>query len=998
MAAWTGNAGAQSALPAANPPLQRLGVEHGLSHNSVLSVAQDHSGFLWFGTLDGLNRYDGTSFRVHRADPTDERSLPSSAVLALLVDHDDDIWIGTRRGLARLGRDRRSFERWPLRGTSIVANAGPDREPSVEALLETDTGDVWVATTAGLYRIEAQLGRDASRPAPRITRVLEAPVYGLGVDPTGTPWAITYDLDGSSIIQRVDGAGSKVSVPLSSSAIFFTDSGTVWLDAEGPVPTSSLLSDGGAALRRRPPSGVTDATTSAITADHDGRIWIGTYRGIYAQDDDGALRRMGTEASNALDNEATSLLVDRGGTVWIGTFNGVLRHDPRRKRFRHFALESGLPALPVSSIVEMPNAEIWVGTYGGGIARFDERTGEFVAETVQTPAGAGLCDYVWDLQPGDDGSLWIGTEGTLCERHLDGTGRLLALPPSTGQPKNLERFGSDRLWMGASSGLFVLDETARSYRQITLAADGSPYSVDALRVAPDGAVWVASGGGDRPGTLARYDPTEDTVALYPDLIAEGIWDIYTGDPRSTWLATGSGLARFQSDPQHLEMVASAGDLIGGFVFSILPDDSGRLWLGTNNGLVRYDPNAGPRGTSRRFGSHDGIENREFNRHAALRDSRGRMWFGGMSGLTMFDPRDISDNSLPPAMAITAITVLEATGERSIAPSDELALGPDTHALTLEFAALDFTDPTRNRYQYQLEGVDPGWLDNGTRRSVRYTNLPAGTFVFRVRGTNNDGVWSASEATQRLVVHPAIWQTLWFRAALLLTTVATLAAAYGRRIHRVRELERMRLRIAGDLHDEIASELAAISLLSGVLRQRAYLPTADRDSLDDIGGTSRRAIETLRDIVWYVTPEHDNLGSMVARMRRTAERLLINIEHTIQADVGDAETVIDMNQRREIMLAYKELLHNIVRHADASEVEIELRVRPELFRMSIRDNGVGFAVDASSDGTGLGSVRRRAAKIGGELRISSQPKRGTSVEMSVPLAQTRRGHSRPTSVT
>ncbi len=999
LVAWPGNAQGQSVLGGFDPSLKRLGVEHGLSHNSVLAVAQDHSGFLWFGTLDGLNRYDGREFLIHRADASNRQSLPSSAVVALLVDRDDNIWVGTRRGLVRLGQDRRLFERVSLsgaaQGDSVVAS--PFREPRINQLLETDTGDIWVATSAGLYRIESQSGRDVARWTARAVRLLVEPVYGLGIDSTGTVWAISHDLEGSSTIYRLDGSGTRFTAPISSRAMLFAGSDTVWLDSSGPVPISSLLSDGGAALDRQSPAVVVDAVTTSITTDDVGRIWIGTYRGTYVADNSGAIRRVTTDSSNELSDEVNTILVDGGGTVWIGTFNGVLRYDPRRKPFRHFGLEEGLSVTSVSSIVETNSGEIWAGTYGGGIARFDEESRRFVEATLRLPGEGHPCDYVWDLQPGDDGVLWIGAEDAVCERRSDGTGRLLALPSGAGQPTNLGHLDGDGLWVGAAAGLFEFDPGTRSYRQTLAASEGTLHGVDALEVAPDGAIWVASGAGVRPGALARYDPAADSWERYADPVAEGIWDIYADETRRVWLATGSGLARFQSDPQHFEMVASAGDLIGGVVFSILPDDRGRLWLGTNNGLTRYDPGAGPDGTSRRFGVSDGVSNREFNRHAALRDSRGRMWFGGMSGVTMFDPRDISDNSLPPAMVFTAITVLDAEGEHAVARTDRLVLEPDTHALTLEFAALDFTDSSRNRYEYQLEGVDPGWLDNGTRRSVRYTNLPPGTFVFRVRGTNNDGVWSETEATQLLVVLPAFWQTLWFRAAITLAVLSLLAAVYSWRMRRIHELERMRLRIASDLHDEISSELSAISLLSGMLGKRSYLPATDRDSLDEIGGTSRRVIEALRDIVWYVTPEHDNVGSMVARMQATAERLLMNIEHNIRADVANAETMIDMNQRREIVLAYKEIVNNVVRHAEAGAVEIGIEVRGDQFQMSIRDDGIGFTEGTNIDGMGLRSVRRRVGKLGGEIRISSEPTHGTSINIVVPLATTRHGQKKPSGV-
>jgi signal transduction histidine kinase len=316
-------------------------------------------------------------------------------------------------------------------------------------------------------------------------------------------------------------------------------------------------------------------------------------------------------------------------------------------------------------------------------------------------------------------------------------------------------------------------------------------------------------------------------------------------------------------------------------------------------------------------------------------------------------------------------------------------------VSFEFAALNFTQGHKNRYAYTLEGFDRAWIPAGTRRSARYTNLPPGRYVFRVRGSNNDGIWNDRGAALPVTVLPPYWQTWWFRAALAGAVVAALAAAYKLRVRRIRGLERLRLQIASDLHDALGSELSGIALASGLIGRQDHLTDRDRRRLADVGSAATRVMFALRDIVWCINPEQDTLESLEARMRSVARTLLGGVTHEFISS-GITATPIDIDERRHLFLIYKELLHNVVRHARARRVAVRLDATDKTLALRVSDDGVGFDAEAAS-GNGLANIRRRAAAIGAALEIEGRPGAGTDVLLTLRMTRTRHRGGAPAGV-
>ena len=958
---------------------ERLGSEHGLSHNAVFAILQDRRGFMWFGTQDGLDRYDGLEFVTLRHDPADPRSVSSSWITALLEDHAGTLWIGTRGGLDRITTSS-VFERFAL--SSELAGA------SITALAEDHSGRLWVGTDEGLASISP--GRDAARVLkhdPGNRRSLAADfVRRIQVAPDGQVWVLTERAYESNLHRLADDGVQRIPIP-HTRAFHVGPPGELWLDRTGPAPRD---------LATAPDTGRSPLVATAFLEDAGGRLWIGTYNGLW-------LRPAGADAvlpvssgrserSGGLTSEVTAIAQDRAGAVWVGTYGGVLRHDPNRKEFEHIGHQPGDPdtlsSNAVSSIYQDPSGRLWVGTYGTGLDEIDRATGAVRHHRHRPGDPTSLChDYIYDLSPSARATLWIASHDALCSFE-QGVFRRHHLGQDIGRISVVRERSDGALWLGSGTGLYAYVPRTGDLRFVGGAGAGLVEPIDAMHATPDGILWVASGDS---GDLASFDPETGAVATFRGVEATGIWDIVSAGGGALWLATGAGAIRFDRTRGVADRLARANDGNGSVYYSVLLDEENRPWFGTNKGLVRYDP-AGPETGFRRYDLGDGLGSLEFNRHATFRTGSGELIFGGMSGLTIFHPASIRDNPYVPPVALTAVNVLSRSGERRVETGDAagVTLEPDDYAVSFEFAALNFTQSHKNRYAYTLDGFDDGWIQAETRRSVRYTSLPPGTYRFRVKGANNDGLWNEADAGIALTVLPPLWQTGWFRTVLVVALVGGLAAAHRARTRRLLELHEMRLRIASDLHDELGSDLSGIALATGMIAGRDHLTPRERRRLEEVSASAVRVTEGLRDIVWYINPEHDTLAAMERRMKAVAASLLDGTSYRFVSEGVPAAARVAMDRRRHLFLIFKELLHNVLRHARATDVEITLRVEDDRLTLVVADDGVGFAIGEQTGGTGLKSMRRRAAALGGELTIESRTGRGTRARVTAPLARARRG--------
>jgi signal transduction histidine kinase len=366
--------------------------------------------------------------------------------------------------------------------------------------------------------------------------------------------------------------------------------------------------------------------------------------------------------------------------------------------------------------------------------------------------------------------------------------------------------------------------------------------------------------------------------------------------------------------------------------------------------------------------------------AVCKTQAGEIILGTTLGLTAFDPHSVHTFATPPTVVLTSLKVVDVPfGLGKVASGEPLNLKYDQNFLWFEFVALDFNNPTRNQFAFKLDGVDPDWVFSGNRHFANYTKLEHGEYTFKVKGANSDGVWGEETAALQVSIAPPFWKTWWFRVLVAVFAVSLVATAYEYRLSKIQEVEQMRKQIAEDLHDEIGSNLGTIALLSDMMARGK----AERESKDisDIGAIARRTAEAMRDIIWVLKFNREQVADLALKMRDTAAEMLRDVRYSFEMKNGEFEQVRDMRFQRNVMLIYREALHNIIKYAHASEVSISLEQSNGALSLHIKDNGVGFDEATIERGNGLKNMRDRATRIGGKLEITSKPGKGTTLNLT-----------------
>lgn len=978
------------------PVFKPIPPESGPSQNSIWAIIQDRRGFLWVATSEGLNRFDGYGFVTYRHDPHVPTSLPDNGIKSLFEDRHGNVWVGTNSGPARLDQRARRFDRIAVVGDG----SNSDLATTVWQILEDSAGTVWLMTAAGVCRVDGacRVGRTYPRGGGDTQRLYR--------DRAGTLWL----LDGlTNELYQYDPTDDRfvpaaVTGPPGWSSRFrlanFHEgrTGTIWLPGIDGIAALDLS-------RRRVDFVAQGPSSHVLWEDTEGALWVGRAGLHRYAPKTRSWSQFGLDFSGATAlSQVRALYQDRSGTLWVGTLGGLYRWDPYLRQFSHRAHEPTNPASLSSSLVsalqEGSDGTLWVGTIGGGLNRLDRRTKRVTRFRHDPRDPQSLSnDVVWALHEDERGRLWMGTDDGLnlldvrtgrfrvarCEsphrRHLANAVTSIAVDPQ------------GAFWLGLYDGALARFD-ARAWRCQPVAAYGGPgigAGGTVVDVDPSGSVWVGVEGYG----LYRYEPVSGQSTGYRfgvggvhGLSGHRLWAIHRGSDGFLWLGTDAGLIRFDAGSGTFTRFWDPG-LPSSVVYAIVEDADARLWLSTNRGLVSFDPNAPAGRQFESFAAADGLRNIEFNRRAAVRSRTGEIFFGGLQGLTSFDPaRILRRNPVAPPVVLTRVETRNRDGSKTLDPLglDRLVLSYRDYSFSFEFVALSFTNPAKNQYTYMLEGFDPGWVGPSARRMAQYTNVPPGTYVFRVRGSNNDGVWNSEGASVRVTITPPFWQRWWFRASVLGAIAGVLVLAHRYRVRQVLAIERIRRQVATDLHDDVGSGLSQVAILSEVAKRDAAPAAAAL--MTETATLARAMRESMSDIVWAVDPRKDRLADLVQRMRQVAFNALeadgLRVDFRAPGE-GEIERVgLPPDRRRHLLLVFKEATTNVVRHAQASHVWIDLALQGGALRLAIRDDGRGFDPRQGFDGHGLQSISRRAAELGARLTIESSPGRGTTLQVLLPL--------------
>ena len=831
--------GDSAVVPGSVVHFEHLSIADGLSQNAGLSIFQDSQGYLWIGTQDGLNRYDGYSFTIFKHDPDDATSLSHNAILAIVEDTEGYLWIGTwGGGLNRFDPATQSFTGYrsdPEDGSSLSHDV-------VTSIEQDSTGVLWVGTLGGLNRYDPTTDSfDRFQHNPEDPKSLSSDAVSLIFEDSNRRlWVGTgaYGVEGAGLNHFDPASGQAVryqhiesdSRSLSNnniSSMYEAPDGTFWIATGGFSLTGGGLNHfdphtGRAQQFSHDPSvedSLSDDTLMTLRGDTDGILWIGTWSaGLNRME----LSRPGHFLHYQNDpyfpdslsgNEVWSLYEDRAGILWIGTsHSGVNKLHPKSGQFSLYRHNPGNPASlsadAVGAFAEDRKGNIWIATWGGGLERLNLRTGEFAHFRYDPDDPGSLSDDLFmDVYVDEDDRVWAGTLG----KGLD------ALDPVTRRvthyrhdPENPASLADDNiasilpdtkggLWIGTFGGLSHYDPLANTFTNYSN-DPASPTSLGENKVVSlhldvnRNSLWIGTwGGGLSQLDLSdprHADPSQATFFNYrhdpadPASLSENsVWVIHESQDGGLWLGTQMGLNRLDPDSGTFTRYTEKDGLPNNAVLGILEDEVGHLWLTTNNGLAQFDPQANMFTT---YDASDGLQSNEFNSNAYYRARSGIMYIGGIHGFNIFNPEHIQPSLVPPQVALTGFEVFNEPLAIDLTSREPIELSYEQDFISFEFAALDFAAPQKNRYAYKLEGFDREWIQAGTRRYATYTNLPGGEYIFHVKASNADGIWNEVGVAVPVSIMPPLWQSWWFVGSLVFVLGAFVAGGFRWRLSAIRE--------------------------------------------------------------------------------------------------------------------------------------------------------------------------------------------------------------------
>ena len=1029
-------AGQSNSIISSDLKFVKIGVEEGLSQSTVLSILQDKRGYLWFGTGNGLNRYDGYEFVVYNNLTDVTTSISDNEITSLFEDENGNLWIGTSKGiLNKFNYKTETFEHFDIANTSdwylldeekfvnVPLTLSRNQLSSITSIDQDKIGNLWIGTWGkGLIKFNPKTHQKKYfyHFKNKISSLSSNKIVKVFIDSENIIWIGTFGGGINKITVKNDSLIKIYNKNIYPFNILRIGDKITWINED--KDQNLIISEYNYGIvkverstKKLNPNhwkispidlGLNEKSypLSIMTfqGDESENLWIGTYgHGLIKYNSTTKTSNQylaGKDKNSLSENEIQSIYLDKSGIVWIGTQlgKGINKVELSKNNFMTIPVLSvpnkSLNDNIIWTIFESTKNDIWIGTYRGGINKINYRTNVFEYYGKDKIGDSHIRTIIEDFK----GNMWIGTFSnglTFYDvnrnifKHFTLSENIKSL--KSNQIQALAIDGDSILYIGTFGGglsklnliNFYKDQIPEFTTYKHSPSNNHSISDDriySLHIDKNGELWIGTHGSG----LNLFDKKSLTFSGYKNennlLNDNGIMTITESVDNKLLIGTfGGGLILFDPKTKIYTNINKSLKLDCNDVYGIIDDNKSGYWLSTNNGIykIEYDLKSFVR-----YGLLDGLQSLEFSGGAYFKSKSGIIYFGGINGVNYFNPNDIKIDKFDAPVVITKIKLFDKIikGEKK-----ELIFTRDQNYFSFEFASLDYKKSGKNNYKYMLEGLEKKWnYTSAENRKVYYTNLAPGDYKFIVTGTNNDGVWSSKFASIDIKILAPFWMQWWFISLLILLIGGIIVFFINQRIKYLIAMDKLKTNLSADLHDNVGAGLTEISILSELTATEVSEESNVSKNLTKISDLSRQLVESMSDIVWVVNPNRDSLYELIVRLKDSYSELFFEMGITLQT--SDLEKLVNikipMDVRQNLYLILKESINNAVKHSSCKTITLDIAQINKKMKIEITDDGSGFKLNQIRNGNGLYNMKQRADKINWKIRTDSEIGLGTKVTL------------------
>ena len=1010
-----------------NYQFQNITVDQGLSQNTVECIYQDSKGYLWFGTEDGLDKYDGYSFKIFKNDPSDQNTISNNTINCICpYDSAGNILlIGTNSGLNKFYTGNGNVERLIPRQSRNVNLHLVD----IYTIYKDRENNIWIGTGEGIRLFETS--KDSLilplQKLPCLNLVEHSIINSILEDFSGNLW-----IGSENGLLRINKDRknyrfykNEMTYQQGFARTIFEDSKrNLWFCKQGiGIKILKFGSDDFLPLKKLIENNqiIDDRIVPAIIQGSDGSIWLGSrisglYKLTYTEKNTfnvSNFRKVEGLKGSLSSDIILSLFKDHSGIIWAGTSGGGINkfvgNNLTYKLYRSSGTSvNSIIDNSVWSFFEEINTKkdiLWIGT-NKGLSKLNRDSGKITNYPEHNMKLNNRPFPIRGICKSDKNNLWLATIG----------GGLMKFDKVNSDYQSLinERFEKlflknylaycilrdqdDVVWVGTNSnGLMQYNLKTNIYSRAKLSPidnDGLSNSwVMTICAGDSNYLWFGTWKkglikyNKKTGTYHRYLPEGQNVnSINSDIILS----LYRSKNDILWIGTyGGGLNKLNLKTNKFSVYTESDGLSNNVIYGILEDDFGNLWMSTNKGISKFNPE---KETFISYDVNDGLQGNEFNLGAAFKTGDGELFFGGDNGFNAFYP-DESVNKIPPQIVFTSFTKngTKTIYKETLNRIKDINLSYDENSFSIEFVALHYKEPLKNQYAFMLNGYDKRWIYPGKKRFASYSDLTPGSYNFEVKASNSDGVWTKEPAKLAIIISPPYWHKLWFLLASAALLLIGAFIYYRNKAYRILKLEKikdeerenLRKKIAADFHDELGHRVTKISMMTKLLEKE--LETEDKlsnDYIDKIIENADGLFNEMREFIWELNPEKDSLCDLATQLKSFSEQLFdkTDIAFQLKGLKDEFENVkLPMDWRQHLLRIFKEAMHNILKHAkDCNNVCLEIFFSENKLTIVLADDGKGFFDEKNTVGNGIKNMHNRAEKINGKLRTDCNSGSGLKI--------------------